>query len=346
MDIDGDRYNPNGHLELRVEHFSRFAKSKNAEAGQRSSQPVFIRGLPWMILAIPRKSLTETGNAMGFFLVCNADAQSTTWSCKARAVLAIKSQREGVDDNVRQINHRFYAKENDWGFSQYSTCSALLNSANGFINDDTVVLTVDVEADEPQGILDDALIVDKIAVVVNPLKQMLIEGLNSDVQLVCDDETIPAHRGILSAHSPVFRSMFAREEMLESREGIVRIEDATAEMIRLMLNFIYSGELSISSLKRNYNGLLVLAEKYDFRVLKEHVEHFIASRLSVKNVLRATELADAHNAPILKKSCFALIAVHAKSIAQSGEWQELKKRNGPLIIEILEATIVSDPTSS
>jgi len=91
--------------------------------------------------------------------------------------------------------------------------------------------------------------------------------------------------------------------------------------------------------------LLVVADKYDFRSLKAHVELFIVSRLTTQNVLRATELADAHNAPYLKKACSALIAVHQKSIAQSAEWQGLKKRNSSLVIELLEATIASTSTS-
>lgn len=101
----------------------------------------------------------------------------------------------------------------------------LLDERNCYIKDDTVILSVDVEADEAQ--------VDKLSAVVHPMKRMLKQGLNSDVKLVCGGETIPAHRGILFAHSPVFCSMFAQEEMLESKEGVVRIEDANPDTVNI-----------------------------------------------------------------------------------------------------------------
>lgn len=70
-----------------------------------------------------------------------------------------------------------------------------------------------------------------------------------------------------------------------------------------MLDFIYCGELGSMSLERDHVELLVAADMYDLLALKAHVEHFISPQLSTANVLRMTELADAHNAPILKKVC-------------------------------------------
>ncbi len=55
--------------------------------------------------------------SLGYFLQCNADSDIPNWSCTAHAVLRLISQKEGAVNYERKINHLFYPKENDWGYS-------------------------------------------------------------------------------------------------------------------------------------------------------------------------------------------------------------------------------------
>jgi len=200
MMIDEERFKSKGTIELHIDHFSEFAKTENA---QHISEAVYIRGIPWKIKASTKKRQNDRDRlGLSFFVICIGDPLCTTWSCKAYADLKVKSRKDGVDDKLRDIKHTFNAEDSTWGFPQYSSCRVLLGKHNGYIKNDTVILSVDVNADAVQ--------VNKLEVVVNPLKRMLKDGLNSDVQLVCGGETISAHKVILSAHSPVFSSMFAQ----------------------------------------------------------------------------------------------------------------------------------------
>ncbi|KAL3236907.1 hypothetical protein MRX96_022160 [Rhipicephalus microplus] len=106
-------------------------------------------------MVMPR---TNTGNdrqptkSLGFFLQCNGESESSTWSCNANAELRLISQKEGVENFVRKIQHLFYGKENDWGFSHFMTWSDVLDPEKGFIVDDTIILEVWVCADAPHGV--------------------------------------------------------------------------------------------------------------------------------------------------------------------------------------------------
>jgi hypothetical protein len=156
-DDDEDRYKPEGSVSLDIDRFSDFARANTVDNNQRLSAPVYIRGLPWKILAIPRDASRSplerrSGKALGFFLQCNGDCQDTSWSCPASAQLRIVSVKSDVQDNVRRISHTFYAKENDWGYSQFVNCETLLDPENGYIANDTVRLMVTVSADAPHGV--------------------------------------------------------------------------------------------------------------------------------------------------------------------------------------------------
>ncbi|VDK42338.1 unnamed protein product [Anisakis simplex] len=154
---EDDPYKSEATLHLDIDHFSEFTRGP-PETHQRLSRPVYVRGLPWRILAMPREqnrvNMERRGNAraFGFFLQCNGEAEAISWSCTASAVLTVLAQKPGVENHVRRINHTFYQKENDWGYSQFLPCETLLNPDNGYIKDDTIKLEVTVMADAPHGV--------------------------------------------------------------------------------------------------------------------------------------------------------------------------------------------------
>ncbi|KAH7944205.1 hypothetical protein HPB52_017147 [Rhipicephalus sanguineus] len=145
------------------------------------------------IMVMPR---TNTGNdrqptkSLGFFLQCNGESESSTWSCNATAELRLISQKEGVENFVRKIQHLFYGKENDWGFSHFMTWSDVLDPEKGFIVDDTIILEVWVCADAPHGVrwetLDSFMQHD-----VQELCRVLLDNMESKMKGTCVEGTIP-----------------------------------------------------------------------------------------------------------------------------------------------------------
>lgn len=138
-----------------IENFSELKESA-------LSPPTYVRNLPWKIMAMPRTNTQQTSHdrqsqnlsqkSLGFFLQCNGETDSTTWSCHATAELRIIPQKEGCEPLNRRIQHVFYNKENDWGFSHFLTFAEILDPERGFSKDDTVILEVWVSADAPHGV--------------------------------------------------------------------------------------------------------------------------------------------------------------------------------------------------
>ncbi|KAI6227604.1 Ubiquitin carboxyl-terminal hydrolase 7 [Aphelenchoides fujianensis] len=164
-DVDADnedRFKPEGTVCLEIDRFSDFARGLPADSPQRlSDPPVYIRGMPWRILAIPREGGNRMNNqnrtstkCLGFFLQCNGETgvDQDNWSCQAIAQLRVVSQKQGVENHQRKISHTFHPKENDWGYSQFIQCEVLLDESTGYIKNDVVRLEVDVCADAPHGV--------------------------------------------------------------------------------------------------------------------------------------------------------------------------------------------------
>uniref|UniRef100_A0A0N4ZHR3 Ubiquitin carboxyl-terminal hydrolase 7 n=1 Tax=Parastrongyloides trichosuri TaxID=131310 RepID=A0A0N4ZHR3_PARTI len=125
---------------------------------QKLSEIVYIRGLPWRILLLPRDLRVNSGErqlcrrSLGFFLQCLGDNVCTAWSCLAMADLRIMSQIPGGTDYNRNVTHNFHAEANDWGFSQYITLDLLLDSKIGYCYNDTILMKCHVFAEVPHNI--------------------------------------------------------------------------------------------------------------------------------------------------------------------------------------------------
>jgi len=121
-----------------------------------------------------------------------------------------------------------------------------------------------------------------------------------DVTLACDDDQIQAHKVILSACSPFFRTILKRnihEHPLLYLKG-VKYSDLTA-----VLNFMYHGEVNVA--QEDLNSFLAIAEDLKVKgltqnktdeVLKKHTRHPPDRSLPAKNISRQ-EVALDHPKP-------------------------------------------------
>lgn len=147
METDDDPSKPEGSLHWALD-LSNFGETT-------FSPPLWVRNLPWRIMCIPRfTNGPEKKPTLGFFLQCNpTDSQiQSSWSCYARATLSIIHTEKPESSFHRRINHFFYSKENDWGYSNFMMIEDIKDVSKGFYKDNKIQLKIDVMADAPHGV--------------------------------------------------------------------------------------------------------------------------------------------------------------------------------------------------
>lgn len=121
------------------------------------SEPCYVRNLPWKIMVMPRPpSPPSHEKYLGFYLQCNGESDSTSWSCRAAAILRLLNHKPGHDPFQRNITHVFFSKENDWGFSHFMLWTDVLDPEKGYVKDDSITLEVHVTAEPPHGVFWDS----------------------------------------------------------------------------------------------------------------------------------------------------------------------------------------------
>ena len=74
------------------------------------------------------------------------------------------------------------------------------------------------------------------------LAGLLESGQDADVVFKVEDDTMPAHRIVLTTRSPMFQGML-NSGMREGSEGVVAVEGVRAPVFKALLHFVYTDSL-------------------------------------------------------------------------------------------------------
>ena len=130
---------------------------------------------------------------------------------------------------------------------------------------------------------------------ISGTKPLFMDKESSDVKIVVYDEvpdndasevstskSLDCHKTVLSSKSEVFKAMFANNSMVESSSGEVKITDVPANVMELLLRYIYYDDVAIKDITCE---LLMAAEKYNVEKLVNICVKHLAENLTKENVM-------------------------------------------------------------
>ncbi|KAK6164005.1 hypothetical protein DH2020_000869 [Rehmannia glutinosa] len=148
---------------------------------------------------------------------------------------------------------------------------------------------------------------------------MLLENMEgSDIIFNVAGEKFRAHKLVLAARSPIFRSEFFED--LDSDEQEIMVSDMEPKVFKAMLHFIYRDALAEDELIASSScssplitdtltaKLLAAADRYDLGRLRRVCESHLCKDISVNSVAHILALADRFHAAELKAICLRFAA--------------------------------------
>ena len=109
-----------------------------------------------------------------------------------------------------------------------------------------------------------------------------------DVTIICEGQTVQAHKLVLSASSDAFRQVFKSREL--KKNPVIFMWDIKIDDFKLLLDFMYEGQVNVA--QANLNSFLALAERLQVKGLTTN-----------NNILKRTSLeASASKRPRMSTS--------------------------------------------
>ncbi|KAL6522347.1 BTB/POZ and MATH domain-containing protein 4 [Orobanche hederae] len=186
---------------------------------------------------------------------------------------------------------------------------------------------------------------------------MLLENMEgSDVTFNVAGEKFPAHKLVLAARSPIFRSNFF--EKLDSDQQEIMVLDMEPKVLQAMLHFIYRDALVEDELIASSScscplitdtltaKLLAAADRYDLERLRRMCESHLCKDISVNAVAHILALADRFHAAELKAICLRFAAENLAAVMRTDGFEYLKENCPALQSELLKTVAGCDEDCS
>ncbi|XP_057322331.1 TD and POZ domain-containing protein 2-like [Microplitis mediator] len=155
----------------------------------------------------------------------------------------------------------------------------------------------------------------------------------NDITLVVDGQQLPAHKIILSTHSPYFYAMLTTE-MREVKENCITIKNFSLDVITEMLEFFYTGKTKASDNMDVALKMIEIAEMYQISKLKEICKSTLIRNININNVLSITNIADDLNVAQLRQKGIKFMVDNRKPIVKLPGFKDLCQRKPLLMYEL------------
>ncbi|XP_071526505.1 BTB/POZ domain-containing protein 9-like isoform X2 [Panulirus ornatus] len=146
-------------------------------------------------------------------------------------------------------------------------------------------------------------VVDHSSNLAHDIGALYLNDEYSDVTLQVNGQTFRAHKVILAARSQYFRALLFGG-LRESHQAEVEIKDTNLTAFKVLLKYIYTGLVSLSSEKEEtVLEILGLAHQYGFEDLESAICDYLKDALCIANVCVIYDIASLYNLTNLKAVC-------------------------------------------
>ena len=157
-------------------------------------------------------------------------------------------------------------------------------------------------------------------------KDELLDKLNElrETNVLCDTtirakgQDFAAHKCVLSAASAYFRALFT-SQMKETKNNMVELHEAKSTTVSDVLQFIYTGEVSIDS--SNVQDLAMIADYLIIPSLKTKASLFLQGSMDASNCLALESFACQYNCKSLQQAAVTFKCENFVAVTKSEDFR-------------------------
>lgn len=133
-------------------------------------------------------------------------------------------------------------------------------------------------------------------------------------------------------------------DMLETIENCVTIDDIEPDVFRELLRYIYTDQLTPTSMDTMAHKLYTAADKYDIATLKSLCRRHIMAKLRWKTAADTLVLADMHNDHEMKQETLQFLSGSvAVNVTKTTGWKTMVQTHPHLVNETVWALAAKLP---
>ncbi|XP_074596446.1 speckle-type POZ protein-like [Brevipalpus obovatus] len=308
----------------------------------RSSQFLCTDGEhSWYLVLYLKGSKEEYSDYLSIYLYYNSGPKGD------RSVRA--SYEFSILDSTGNTVHTHRSKEEgytfllgnnlcNWGVHRFVKSREVRE--NQWITDDRLILKCDVVEMQEKNIVSDLSLItypEEGLDLTTGFAEFLLKREFTDLVIEAGEKRLDAHKVILCSASKVFKSMFEACNYNENKESKIRIDDFDYEVVRAMVQFLYTQK--IDRIDMFASELILIADKYDIQYLKRYCEAYLVGQITADNALKLLALAQHTNCSLLEARSIGFIAQNAKAVFANRDWTHFNSQDPASNVQQIESSI-------
>ena len=311
----------------------------SSKRGDRTKSPVHeCHGLDWRIELFPGGDVISSEE--NEYITLRLASKSATNTKKVLAKFIIRVPSTGISWSAEgqtggQAYHTF-SQNSAWGYYDYAKREDVLDSSKNYLVDGNLTVEVDIQV-----MLDKPPVWTPTNTISADMLKVLDDNDNADVLFDIGRGSSPrffyAHRNILSIRCP------ALAELAEDSapETPIPIGDVQADVFRMLLRFIYGGEVPSKDLINDQaKDIIRLADRFGCTGLKLTAEAKLAiAGITTDNAAELILFADGTNCAMLKEAAMEFFVRNSQAIMASEGYEQVAE--SPAIMREMVDAVVS-----
>jgi len=165
---------------------------------------------------------------------------------------------------------------------------------------------------------------EKPKTVIDDYRTLVDNQKFSDILFLVQGSPIYAHKVILYTRSDYFRPLIDNG-MKESQMNQIELNDITPSLFRLILEYIYTGQVSAIDAD-NAVDLLIAADRYLLHSLKTLIQQALVRVISPDNVVDFLEISDQYQCTLLREKCIRFVQQYHPQFEAPIEWNDTARQ--------------------
>ena len=307
-----------------------------SERGDETDSPVLkCHGLEWQLELYPGGDTESSEENVFVSLYLSCMSCSITNKIRAKRRIRIPSAGTAKGGKRFDIYSRSTSKNEYpiWGFKDYAKRENVLDASNNYLLDGNLTVEVDIQVmlDEPSTWTPTNTVCSDMLKLLDSADaeaaDVLFEIGDSDKTTTRsrkdEYQCFYAHNNILTMRAPTLAAL--ADDC--SPGTVIPISDVRSDLFRMLLRFIYGGELPRKDvLKEEACSIIKTADRFGCTGLKLAAEaEMAAAGITTENTAELILFADATNCAMLKEAAMEYFVTNAQAVMESEGFGQVKE---------------------
>lgn len=279
----------------------------------------------WLYLRGDRESCED---CIGLFLFADPSSTANEW-LQVEACFAFVNETKDI---IRKEFTVVYKKASTNGFPRFIERQSKI--FQNFLQCDQLTIHCSIKATLKIQSSADKGCRKKLCARFSPYYEELFNNSQfCDLTLLINNRPLRVHTALLAAASPVFTSLLINS-WKETDNRAIEIKGFLFETVQEMLRYIYTGD--VEDLDKTAHELLVIADKYDIKKLKNYCEEELCRQINLDNIWTLLEISDNCQAENLKHDSMKFITENKKEVIERPEFLRISSEKPHLFVDIFK----------